>query len=224
MLDKEKMKAEADAYFIRNKDSLLSSGHSIGMEIFSEFYDRFDKRQEGKRLLEVGCSFGQNLFYMSKEKKVDCYGVEPSAKAVKYGNELAVKENLKVKLVQGFSDLLPYDDDYFDVVYLGFCLYQVDRHFLFRTLSEADRVLKSEGFLAITDFDTPLKYKRENKHNPDIFTYKRDYAQYLLSFGFTLIEKRMYAHGYNKFIPEVQERVSTQIFFKELESDLYVQI
>lgn len=75
----------------------------------------------------------------------------------------------------------------------------------------------------ITDFDTPLRFVRKNKHNDSILTYKTDYSGYILPYGYTLIEKRMYSHEGERFVPEVQERVSTQIFYKEPVENLYVK-
>ena len=71
--------------------------------------------------------------------KMECYGIEPSFKAV----ETACTSG--VNAVQGTADRLPYRDGLFDVVVFGFCLYLCDREDLFRIASEADRVLNDQG-------------------------------------------------------------------------------
>ena len=65
--------------------------------------------------------------------------------------------NLNLK--QGTSDQIEFDNQYFNVVILGFCLYLVDRELLFKTISEVDRTLKQGGYLVITDFETPFPSK-----------------------------------------------------------------
>lgn len=159
-----------------------------------------------------------------KYKDMECYGIEPSKKAIDHGNAMLKQRNIeKVGLRQGYSDELPYSDAFFDMVYLGFCLYQVDRNKLLKTISECDRVLKKGGYCVITDFDTPVRYLRENIHNREMPTYKADYSEMLLPYGYTLVHKVMYSHSTEGFWEEVQERVSTQIFFKEDIMEQYIK-
>ena len=215
MLNKEIIAKEGDAYFDRNKISIDAIECSKGVTIFSEFYDKCEKKNVN-RVLEVGCSTGYNLAFLSEQYDMECYGIEPSKKAIEYGNCMLKERNIeKVELRQGFSDELPYPDDFFDMVYLGFCLYQVDRDKLLKTMSECDRVLKRGGYCVITDFDTPIPYLRQNIHNIEMLTYKTDYSKMLSPYGYTLIHKIMYSHSTEGFKEEIQERVSTQIFFKE---------
>lgn len=155
---------------------------------------------------------------------MECHGIEPSQKAIDYREELIRKNQLKkIKLQQGFADFLPYEDSYFDAVYIGFCLYQHDRNSLFKSLSETDRVLKRGGVCVITDFDTPVPYIRENIHNKRLPTYKTDYADNLIPYGYSLIEKKTYSHSSLSFVKEIQERISTQILYKENVADFYIK-
>lgn len=110
----------------------------------------------------------------------------------------------------------------FDIVMFGFCFYCMDRKYLHRAVSEADRVLKNGGFLLIDDFYTSAAYKRPNKHDHNLFTYKYDYAKLFLSGPcYTLVEKTTYSHNGLAFDPEIQERVSTSILYKENADDVY---
>lgn len=104
---------------------------------------------------------------------------------------------------------------------LGHFLYMCDRNSIFKTFMESDRCLKEGGFLVIGDFDTPVRLSRENKHDASIPTYKDDYSKYLLPYGYTLVEKKMYSKDSDCFVADVQERVSTQIFYKENAMDLF---
>lgn len=217
------IKQEADAYFSRNRNQMENTECAIGINIFEKFYEKIRTDFEINRVLEIGCSGGYNLIYLNKKYQLECYGIEPSQQAVDYGSEKVRQLGLNnVFLKQGFSHYLPYDDNSFDVVYLGFCAYQVDRKYLFKTFEETDRVLKCGGFCVITDFDTPIPYIRENIHNKEVYTYKNDYIHYLLPYGYTLVDKTMYSHASMGFTADVQERLSTQILYKEKKEDLYV--
>lgn len=224
MCNKEILMQEADAYFIRNKNVMNEKECSDGMKIFAEFYEVNKNIIKIKDMLEVGCSSGYNLIYMNKKYGIKGFGIEPSKEAVLYGSEIVSNGgSIEVELRQGFADEMPFQDEAFDAVYLGFCLYQVHRSLLFRTLSESDRVLKYGGYCVITDFDTPIRFLRNNAHNAEIFTYKTDYAQYLLPYGYTLVYKKMYTHQSFCFCPDMQERISTQIFYKERLEDWYIK-
>lgn len=223
MVDRQIIQKEADAYFLRNKEVIDKTECSAGMRVFGEFYDECRDTLKIKNMLEVGCCTGYNLMFMNKRYGITASGIEPSPKAVEYGKEKIFEQRLNVEIKQGFADKLPYADGVFDLVYLGFCMYQVDRDTLFYTLAETDRVVKRGGICVITDFDTPLRYVRENTHNKDIFTYKADYSVYLVPYGYTLIYKKMYTHNTRGFEPDVQERLSTQIFYKEKIKDIYVK-
>ena len=74
----------------------------------------------------------------------------------------------------------------------------------------------------LTDFDTPYPIRRENKHNKFCPTWKMNYAQLFLPLGYSFIEKRSFCHSNWGFNPNIQERVSTQIMFKESIDDIYI--
>lgn len=113
---------------------------------------------------------------MNQKYGMECHGIDPSTKAIEYGEGLIRKKELK----QG-----------------GLCI--------------------------IIDFDTPVPYIRENIHNKMVPTYKTDYAGHLIPYGYSLIEKKTYSHLSVAFVEEIQERVSTQIFYKENVIDFYVR-
>lgn len=220
------LNGEGDAWFLRNKDRLSFEEHkSRGTQFLADFLGRgcfsnFSRR----KVLEIGCSSGNNLAYICREYDLEGFGVEPSGQAVQVGNEWA-KAHPKVRfhLVKGTGDELPFEDGMFDIVMFGFCLSWTDREYLHRTIAEADRVLKHGGFLLIEDFQVPVAYKRPNKHRQGIFTYKLDYAKLFLSDPcYTLIERTTYSHSGAAFDPEMQERVSVSILYKEYLDDVYI--
>lgn len=215
----EYLKNEGDAYFERNFELQKQQDASVGVKLF---YDFFCNQMsggyfpDGKKLLEIGCCYGYNLAYLKKNLDFCGYGIEPSRKAIAYGKQLFGDS---IELVHGTADNLPYADDFFNVVLVGTCLYQVDRTLLVRTLAEIDRVLMNGGFLVISDFDPPFACKRENKHNNLTPVYKDNYGDMILHapFNYVLVEKRSYSFGGALVFPiDIQDRMSTQILYKEI--------
>ncbi len=180
-----------------------------------------NKCSRGGELLEVGACYGRNLKHFKDEFGFECYGIEPSAEAVNYGNEIYKGE---IHLQVGTSDVLPYEDGKFDIVILGFCMYNVARKDLMKSVAEADRVLKENGYLIITDFDTKMPFKRENIHNPNVWTYKMQYTDlFLANPQYFLVEKRNYSIGSGLFCEDIQERITLDILYKDSEDHAYIQ-
>ncbi len=175
----------------------------------------------GGVLLEVGCSYGYNLAYMNRAFGLRCIGVEPSKEAVQYG--MTLWDNKDITLLQGTSDELSMQDESVNIVVLGCCMCWVERRYLLRTISEADRVLKEGGLLCIYDFDTPYPLRRKNKHNRLVSTYKMDFTS-LVSANpqYTLAEKRSFSSKGIGFSEEIQERYSLGVFYKEKLEDCYL--
>ena len=216
---------EANRWFERNREAVERIEFSTNAQLAGDFIEKYIRNfpHSIERILEIGCSYGYNLNYLQERFGVKCDGVEPSDKAVAYGSLKWGKPNPDFRLRQGLSDRLPYDDGQFDVVLLGFSFYITPRSMIAGSVYEADRVLKEGGFLILTDFDTPLRCKRVNIHNEALPVFKEDYAQRFLSMGYTLAEKISYSHERNCFHPDIQERVSTQILYKEYTEHLYAQ-
>lgn len=172
-----------------------------------------EKKNSVGNLLEIGCSYGYNLKKFG-DLGYKCYGIDPSKQAIEYGHRIYSEINLNI----GTADELPYESDMFDVVVLGFCMYQVDRDLIDEVKSEVNRILKCGGFLCITDFDTPYSYINVNHHNENTPTYKMDYSLLFTNdINYTMIEKHSYSSNGNVFTEEIYERISTQILYKEKE-------
>jgi ubiquinone/menaquinone biosynthesis C-methylase UbiE len=121
-----------------------------------------------------------------------------------------------VTLVQGTGDSLPFAEASFDVVNFAFCLYLFDRNTLLKSLAEADRVLKPGGYMVITDFDPGTQRKRAYSHFPGLFSYKQNYGDLYTSTGvYYLVGKKSFSHHSPVFNTDANERVSTQMLYKE---------
>lgn len=217
----EVLRQEGNSYFERN----LKGGKidvSIGCRLFGDFLDDYAGSMSNKKVLEVGCCYGYNLLWLCERYGLEGYGIEPSEEAVSYGKKLLVDEsNTRVVLQQGTADTLPFPDEHFDIVLMGFCVFWVDRKYLLRAVAEADRVLKAGGLLAAWDFDTKLPYKRNNIHNAHVPTYKYDLAKlYCGNPQYSLVEKRSFSHSGKGFHKDIQERCALNVLYKE-ETPLY---
>lgn len=120
-------------------------------------------------LLEIGCGDGSRLAWLRQHHNVEVAGIEPSKEAVAAAHQQGVDAH------QGTADRLPFDDQAFDVVLFGFCLYLCDRFDLFSIAREADRVLKNPGWLLIHDFYSPMPTARDYHHFQGLKSYKMDY-------------------------------------------------
>jgi ubiquinone/menaquinone biosynthesis C-methylase UbiE len=122
-------------------------------------------------VLEIGSGDGSRLLQIKAAfPHANVAGVDPSQKAV---NEAAAGTSLRVAT----ADALPYENDSFNLVIFGFCLYLCDRADLFKIAAEADRVLRDYGAMIVYDFHPPLPYRNPYKHVEGIFSYKMDHSR-----------------------------------------------
>ena len=161
--------SEGDCWFQRNRNS--SHSPPANEDEIVAFIKSIELVPE--TVLELGCSNGQRLEVIRNAFQAKCYGIDPSTKAVDEGKSKYPDISLQV----GTADNLPFDDDSFDMIIFGFCLYLCDRKDLFKIAYEADRCLKNNGTLIIKDFYPPFAYKNKYSHHDSIYTYKMDYSQ-----------------------------------------------
>lgn len=160
---------EGDQWFDRNKKSFDSVGDENNIVIQSL------KEMEitPKKTLEIGCANGVRLNNLNKTFGSDCFGIDTSIQVIESGK----KKFPNITLQTGTVDLLPFEDNTFDMIIFGFCLYLCDRKDLFKIAFEADRCLVDNGFLAILDFQPPFPYKNTYTHTEGIFSYKMNYSK-----------------------------------------------
>jgi SAM-dependent methyltransferase len=211
------IEGEADNWFSRNKGALADIGSSQGtlpldVEYLLKFLEPF--KSHIANVLEIGCSSGNKLEALCQRLDAAGQGIDPSSLAVSEGNSRL--NGGSIRLIRGTADELPFESSSFDLVFFGFCLYLVDRKTLLKSLSEADRVLKAGGFLAITDFDPGRMYKRPYVHRDGLFSFKQDYSRLYTESGlYYLVSKASFSHRRNFFDHENDERVSLSLLYKE---------
>lgn len=199
----------ADAWYERNRET-PSSGP----------LDRFDHvvaahLRSGGALLEVGCADGSRLRRLDAlgPAQSTLAGIEPSASAVAAGRAADPRLDLRI----GTADDLPFADQSFDTIVLGFCLYLCDPALLPRIVSETDRTLRDGGTLAIVDFDPPSPRRREYRHQPGLWSHKMDYAAPFLAYpAYSLAEVASVSHATPAWSPDESERVALKVLKKTL--------
>ncbi len=162
------LEGEGDGWYVRNRvtsDNLQEKrDRDPPLKILSQM------NLSKATILEIGSSNGWRLTVL-KEKfpNARLFGIDPSAQAV-------AEAPPGVKLQLGSADSLPFDDQSFDLVIFGFCLYLCDRRDLFKIAAEADRVVRDGGHIMTYDFHTPQAYKNPYAHQTGLFSYKMDYS------------------------------------------------
>jgi SAM-dependent methyltransferase len=207
------LNGEGDAWYERNQNHLARINIAEEPDVSYILTSLLPFKNQIDNILEIGCSSGLKLKKLCDELDAQGIGIEPSEKAVMDGNAM---KHAAVTLVQGTGDSLPFADASFDLVNFAFCLYLFDRNTLLKSLAEADRVLKPGGYMVITDFDPGTQSKRAYSHFSGLFSYKQNYGSLYTSTGlYYLTGKKSFSHSSPVFDSDADERVSTQILYKE---------
>lgn len=200
------LEGEGDAYYIRNYEYILN--RKIDQLILP--YEKYISK--ASKILEIGCGIGQNLNYFREKFGCEVYGVEPSGMAVDKGKEIFPEVNF----FQGTSDDLPFEDEMFDLIIIGTCLYLVDRKLIIRTIAEVDRTLKDGGIVGNGDFDIKIPSSNGYKHKEGLKSYKMDYSTLFTAFPhYSLIEKiQKEPENTKDFYKNLNERMALTIMYK----------
>jgi ubiquinone/menaquinone biosynthesis C-methylase UbiE len=168
-----------------------------------------------RNVLEVGCCDGWRLEALRKKYECKCSGVDPSSKAINNGKSAYPNIELNIST----ADALPYQDNLFDSVIIGFCLYLCDRDKLFKIAYEVDRVLRNNGNLFILDFDPNFAYKNEYCHREGIFSYKMKYVNmFRWNPAYTQIYHESFSSGGRGILDnDPDERISVDVLRKNID-------
>ena len=207
------LKSEADAWFARNKENL--SRRNFEDDNIVRAISDISKSSSNTmlKILEIGCGGGERLNYISNSINCSVSGVDPSLDAVNH-----CKLN-NIDAIVGAADSLIHKDNTFDIVIFGFCLYLCDRGDLFRISTEADRVLKKEGWIIIQDFFAKSPIQNEYHHTSGIKSYKMDYKTlFTWHPDYTCYQTKVYHHESQVFTDSSNEWVETSVIRKKIHS------
>jgi ubiquinone/menaquinone biosynthesis C-methylase UbiE len=167
-----------------------------------------------QNVLEIGCSDGWRLEGLRRKYNCKCSGIDPSSRAVNHGKCAYPDIELNIST----ADTLPYQDNLFDSVIIGFCLYLCDREKLFKIAYEVDRVLKNNGNLFILDFDPSFAYKNEYGHREGILSYKMKYVNmFMWNPAYTQIYHESFSHDGAEYSNDPDERISVDVLRKNMD-------
>lgn len=197
----------ADEWFNRNRSMLTADiSPSRSVRLFASYI------QAGQKVLEIGSSNGHQLEKLRRLTQCEGFGIDPSLAAIADGKP----KYPNLKLAVGTADKLEFPDESFDAVIFGFCLYLVDRTLLMRVVAEADRVLRGNGMLMITDFDPVMPHRRPFKHQEGLWSYKMQYPDlWLANPSYVLAGKVSYSHEGEEFHANPNERIASWVLAKQ---------
>jgi ubiquinone/menaquinone biosynthesis C-methylase UbiE len=207
---REFLESEGNNWFQRNNSKVNTRLIHYETETTKRVLQSF--KNNINNILEIGCGNGVKLVELCDFFGSGGAGVDPSSIAIKEGIKLHKSLNLSIATA---SDL-PHGNNEFDLVYFGFCLYLLDREDLFKAVAEADRVLKSGGFIAVLDFDPKQRHRRPYHHKNGLFSYKTCYSDFFIAGGhYYLVAKDSFSHDAGHFSEDSDERVSLCVLYKE---------
>lgn len=97
--------------------------------------------------LDVGCGAGYAMYKAKAERNCLVYGVDPDPGGHGVGRFLEKFPKAEVNIQQAFAEKLPFEDEFFDVVYSSHVLEHVNDEA--QALKEMKRVLNQEGIAII---------------------------------------------------------------------------
>lgn len=160
ILNAEEVFHDQWANSIRLEDVLVDEAFEACTSPENRQIKKWVKSFKGKKILELGCGFGESSVYMAK-KGGDVTATDLSAGMLQLAEKVAAYHGTHIKTVKCSADKLPFANDSFDMVYAANVLHHVD---IQAALTECYRVLRKGGVLVSCD---PIDY------NPVIKIYRK---------------------------------------------------
>ncbi len=148
------------------------------------------KDLKGKRVLIVGCGFGEDALHLA-QTGAEVHAFDLSPDSIRVANDLAVRENQSVDYRVMTAETLEYENDFFDIVVARDILHHVE---IPECLSEISRVAKKDGiFIANEIYSHSVTERIRYSRVVDKWLYKK-----MVSF----------VYGEKTYITEDEEKLS----------------
>jgi demethylmenaquinone methyltransferase/2-methoxy-6-polyprenyl-1,4-benzoquinol methylase len=149
---------------------------------------KFLKPSNPKIILDLATGTGDFAMEALKLKPKEVIGLDLSNEMMDVGRKKANTHNVSsiVSFIQGDSELMPFEDNYFDAITVGFGVRNFEN--LEKGLLEMKRVLKTGGKIAILEAAKPV--------NPILRWIFDIYFQYILPLVGKLLSKDHRAYSY----------------------------
>jgi SAM-dependent methyltransferase len=201
------MNGEGDSWFARNAAAVSSASSDVVDEAVSYL------GLNPKAILEIGAANGARIERLAQKSGASCAGIDPSAEAIADG----LKRYPEIDLRVGTADALPFAAASFDLVIIGFCMYLVDPALHFRSIAEADRVLKDGGHLVVFDFYANHPYYNDYAHLKGLRAHKMEFSKLFLAHpAYSLLHRQLAKKDPDFLQPDRRE--GADILVKELKS------
>lgn len=157
--DKDTSKKEQIAAMfnsISGKYDFLNHFLSLGIDIlWRKRAVRLLKKYQPKLILDIATGTGDFAIEALSLNPEKIIGVDISEGMLSMGREKLIKKNLtdKIELLSGDSEVLPFEDNFFDAVIVSFGVRNFEN--LEKGLSDMLRVLKPGGKVLILEFSKP---------------------------------------------------------------------
>ena len=103
---------------------------------------------EPRKILDLGCCSGRNLFpYAKIFSGIEAYGIDVAAPVLRYGHAMSEYNGQAIHYAQQNAEALEFKDNIFDVVTSSFFLHELPVKSTVQVFSEALRVLKPGGIM-----------------------------------------------------------------------------
>lgn len=113
-----------------------------------------DELNDCQSILDIGCGGGRMAGLLHERGKTDVWGMDPSPYLLKH----AAEDFPDVAFTQGVMEDIPFDDDRFDGITVGFVFHEMPPAYIREGLSEIARVLRPGGVLTIAE-PSPLHFR-----------------------------------------------------------------
>jgi SAM-dependent methyltransferase len=165
----------------------------------------WEKRKVVRRILDAGCGVGRDVIFFS-EQGFDVYGIDISEENIKIANNWLQSKGLKGTVQVGDVTLLPFDNEYFDVIVsYGVLDYMVPSDFK-KAMKEISRVCAKNGYVYITLISTEdSEFGRGQEVDHNTFLLENGYARGTAIHYFDLNEIREAFKDFKVFDIMLQE-------------------